>query len=190
MSEHNKYFERHFLTNMKSTVIPSDNNNIFLKPFERNKHSLTRVLRWENDPHTSKYLFDGGAEKDIFEILKTYKDYPHQKDKLIFEICEKDRPIGIITLENINFIKKFALMSIYIGETDRQKNGIANIATKALFKVCKNQGLRSIFGVIYNNNVVSKAFSNVFVSSPAISLKPDDNGNEKSLYYVDLVNFK
>lgn len=92
-----------------------------------------RWYQWFSDREITQYLGDRywpntiEMQRDFFESNKT------QREKLILSICHKenDEHIGVCSLASINWVHRFAELSLIIGEK-KYRNGLFAIETVSL----------------------------------------------------------
>jgi RimJ/RimL family protein N-acetyltransferase len=100
---------------------------------------------WFNNPKVRKYLF-GDLRYRLPNTLEEIKKWfePQQdglKDKIHFEIWHKNdnKPLGLIGLAYIDWIDRWGVAYIFIGDTDYWGHNIAGETTELLFKYAFNE---------------------------------------------------
>lgn len=128
-------------------------NDVFLRPIEYS--DLEYLFKWRNDKEIFMQLGGGYFPTSKTEMEK-WMDNFCKKDlnnpKFIIEFEKK--PVGFISINNINYINRSGDLGIYIGELDFQGKGIATKALTSLELFAKKQlNLRKIKLLMNGNNI-------------------------------------
>lgn len=106
-------------------------DRIYLSP--RNEEDVEIFTQWLNDFNTTDYI---GRSSNVVTLSgeKEYLQKPMADNARNFAIInlENDKMIGTVGLENINFIDRYAVLGIFIGDKDFRNNGYGSEAIKLL----------------------------------------------------------
>lgn len=88
------------------------------------EHEL--ILTWRNSPNIRQYMFNNGLieRNEHNNFLKKLK---HRKDSIYWLAYVDNEPIGVISLQNINYEKKQAEWGIYIGPDEMRGKGYGKL---------------------------------------------------------------
>jgi len=104
--------------------------NISLRSIRKNDLELVR--KWRNDKNVNRFmdyrkLIDPDSQLIWFNNLDPGKDF-------YFLICDKEKPVGVLNLKNINWVERTAEAGIFIGDASSQNTTIPVKATVLLMK--------------------------------------------------------
>lgn len=137
--------------------------NIFLSPLLHD-HDLRDYISWINDQETTLYMESGRFPQTVGS-LKEYIDSFRAKSGMLLGIFmnEDKTHIGNITLQNIDWINRFAEIGILIGNEKYRGKGYSKEAIKLVADhAFKRLNLRKIYaGMIEGNEISKKAFGSV-----------------------------
>jgi [ribosomal protein S5]-alanine N-acetyltransferase len=119
-------------------------------------------LQWFKDPEVTRFLEINKTKNDVNSLndLITYvKKFENNKDYL-FGIFDKDKHVGNITINSINFQRGTFDMGYLIGDKDYWglRAGEAGLVSGLRFAF-DELGLRKIFGGIYSTNRTARFLS-------------------------------
>jgi len=118
--------------------------------------------RWMNDPDVNQYLETRYIPQSFENIKRYVENLDGQTNEIFFAIClkEKNQHIGNIKLGPINWIHRFADISLVIGEKNYWRKGIATEAIRLVSNFAfKTVNLRKLKAGCYALNIGSaKAF--------------------------------
>lgn len=148
-----------------------DNRDDF-QPFIKGKRIYLREVRisdvnenyyrWLNDPEITRYLEIRYMPRSLENIRRFVEGMDGKPDELFLAIClvENDRHIGNIKLGPINWIHRFADISLLIGERSCWGKGLATEAIGILAGFAFNVlNLNKLRAGCYSANIASaKAF--------------------------------
>ncbi len=114
---------------------------------------------WLNDPDVNQYLETRYIPRSKANILQFVKNMDGKDNEILFAICIKanDRHIGNIKIGPINWIHRFADISLLIGDKNYWGKGIATHAIKLITDFGFNTlNLHKLRAGCYENNIGSK----------------------------------
>ena len=128
---------------------------VYLRPII--KKDITFLNKWKNDEETYMYL-GGGYMPTSIDLQEKWLDemIDTTGNNKRFLICDnKDTPIGMVGLYNINFIHRTCEIGIYIGNKDAKGKGYGSEACRLIEKFAKEYlNLRKIkLSVVSDNKV-------------------------------------
>lgn len=115
--------------------------------------------RWMNDPDVNQYLETRYIPQSIDNIRRFVESKDGKTDEIFLAIClkENDQHIGNIKLGPINWIHRFADISLLIGEKKYWGQGIASEAIRVLSTFAFNVlNLKKIKAGCYEDNIGSR----------------------------------
>ena len=126
---------------------------------ELERDDIKRINKWRNDPDLIACL--GAPYRYINEDVDSdwYDKYIHARDNSVrCAIVCTDKPenvLGLISLMDINYINRSAVLHIMIGSKENRGKGIGRFAVKAMIgHAFNNLNLRRVeLGVLENNDV-------------------------------------
>jgi RimJ/RimL family protein N-acetyltransferase len=120
--------------------------------------------RWLNDPEVNQFLETRYSPRSTENIAAFVKSMDSNFDELFLAICvkEKNRHIGNIKLGPINWIHRFADISLVIGDKEYWRKGIGTEAIGLITMYAFNSiNLNKVRAGCYEENIGSiKAFEN------------------------------
>jgi RimJ/RimL family protein N-acetyltransferase len=128
------------------------------------KDAVGKWHEWFSDEETTKYLVDRfwpNSKEAQLEYLKSLKD----KNRLNLAIVTKsdDEHIGVVSLSSINWVHRYADVTIILGEKKYQKGVYALEAFSLILKIAfLRLNLRTIKSGFVNSNITSKTMHRVF----------------------------
>lgn len=111
-------------------------DRIYLSPKGASDDEIQKFTEWMNDFEVTDYIGRSGnlitliGEKDYLENIA--KDSKNRNFDII--TLNDNKLIGTVSLENINFIEKSAILGIFIGDKDFRNNGYGKEAIKLLLE--------------------------------------------------------
>jgi RimJ/RimL family protein N-acetyltransferase len=148
-----------------------------LLPLE--KKFLDIVSKWNYDPEVSLYFSKRpplSPNQQLLWLNKTLQD--SSKKKFIIMHQEAKKPVGLVSLMNINLNEKQAEFGITIGEKQYWGTGVAAAASNMMmhdaFQIMQLQ--RLYLNVFENNSRAIHFFSSLGFEKTGLS-KTDDEGN-------------
>jgi len=126
--------------------------------------ALGRWHEWFSDEQITKYLADRfwpNSKDAQIEFLKSLGD----RSRLVLSIVtiENDRHIGVVSLSSINWIHRYADVTIVIGEKDYNKGAYSIEAFSLILKVAFiRMNLRTIKSGYANSNEASRTIHRIF----------------------------
>ena len=126
--------------------------------------ALGRWHEWFSDEETTKYLgerFWPNTKGTQLEFLKSLGD----RSRLALSVVtkEKDEHIGVVSLSCINWVHRYALVAIVIGEEEYRKGVYAIEAFSLILKVAFIRlNLRAVKGSYAKSNEASRNLHRLF----------------------------
>ena len=126
--------------------------------------ALGRWHEWFSEEQTTKYLADRfwpNSKDTQLEFLKSLGD----RNRLVLSIVtiEKNQHIGVVSLSSINWVHRYADVTIVIGEKDYNKATYSIEAFSLILKVAFIRlNLRTIKSGYANSNEASRRIHRVF----------------------------
>lgn len=111
-------------------------DRIYLSPKGTSDDEIQKFTEWMNDFEVTDYIGRSGnlitliGEKDYLENIA--KDSKNRNFDII--TLNDNKLIGTVSLENINFIERSAILGIFIGDKDFRNNGYGKEAIKLLLE--------------------------------------------------------
>ena len=111
-------------------------DRIYLSPKGASDDEIQKFTEWMNDFEVTNYIGRSGnlitliGEKDYLENIA--KDSKNRNFDII--TLNDNKLIGTVSLENINFIERSAILGIFIGDKDFRNNGYGTEAIKLLLE--------------------------------------------------------
>lgn len=111
-------------------------DRIYLSPKGASDDEIQKFTEWMNDFEVTDYIGRSGnlitliGEKDYLENIA--KDSKNRNFDII--TLNDNKLIGTVSLENINFIERSAILGIFIGDKDFRNNGYGKEAIKLLLE--------------------------------------------------------
>jgi len=140
-----------------------DGNSIYLRTVQK-KDVTIRYLSWLNDPEVNQFLETRFTPQTIEGIEEYVNQVSYDKSTFFFAIFYKktNEHIGNIKLGPINWIHKFAEISLFIGEKKYWNKRLATEAIKIISSFAfRKLNLHKLTAGAYANNLGSiKAFKN------------------------------
>jgi ribosomal-protein-alanine N-acetyltransferase len=141
-----------------------EGNGIYLREV-RASDVNENYYRWMNDPEVTQYLETRYIPQSMENIRRYVERMEGKTDEIFLAIClkESDQHIGNIKLGPINWIHRFADISLVIGEKEFWGKGLASEAIRLLAKFAFNiLNLQKLKAGYYEKNIGSKkAFEKV-----------------------------
>ena len=109
---------------------------IYLSPKGASDDEIQKFTEWMNNFEVTDYIGRSGniitliGEKDYLENIA--KDSKNRNFDII--TLNDNKLIGTVSLENINFIERSAILGIFIGDKDFRNNGYGTEAIKLLLE--------------------------------------------------------
>lgn len=123
-----------------------------------NKDHLNQYVKWANDHevrHYSRITFPFTRE-DYKKFIEQEQGRPRKK--IQFEVWHKEdsKPIGILELDDINYVNRNASIAYIIGEISYWNKGYATEAGKMLIEYGFNElNLNKLVACVYSPNIGS-----------------------------------
>jgi RimJ/RimL family protein N-acetyltransferase len=141
-----------------------EGDNIYLR--EVNESDVgDNYYNWLNDPEINQYLETRYFPNSKTNILQFVKNMDGLSGEILFAICERqtDKHIGNIKLGPINWIHRYADISLLIGDKDYWGKGIATESIRLVTEFgFYTLNLHKLKAGCYENNIGSmKAFEKV-----------------------------
>lgn len=111
-------------------------DRIYLSPKGASDDEIQKFTEWMNNFEVTDYIGRSGniitliGEKDYLENIA--KDSKNRNFDII--TLNDNKLIGTVSLENINFIERSAILGIFIGDKDFRNNGYGTEAIKLLLE--------------------------------------------------------
>jgi len=137
---------------------------IFLQPLSP-EHNLDEYLSWINDQETTLYM-GSGRFPQTRDSLKIYIDsFKNSKNGMLLGIFlnKGSKHIGNITLQQIDWLNRFAEIGIFIGNKKFRGKGYSKEAiTLVVEHAFRKMNLMKIYaGMIEGNEISRKAFESI-----------------------------
>ena len=128
-------------------------NRLYLRPLDH--ADIENLVRWFHDPEVNRNLLFGhrpmtqkGEEEWIRRANESETDM-----SLVICLKEGDRPIGTVGAHGMNFVHRYALIGIMIGEKDQWSKGYGTEALGLLIDhLFKKMNLRRIELEVFEDN--------------------------------------
>lgn len=132
--------------------------NTKLRAVEDDDH--IKISSWQNDLELRRKINIGVPLPISLEEMKDYKIfYDCNSDPYTFCIEVKKKPIGIATLQNLQYKNSNIHLGIYIGEKKEREKGYAKEALHMLLDIAfKEMNLNKIIISVLSNNEISLNF--------------------------------
>ena len=111
-------------------------DRIYLSPKGTSEEEIEKFTKWMNDFEVTDYI-GRTSQLMTLEEEKTFLENMSKTDEVRnFSIIElnSDKLIGTIGLEHINWIKRNAVLGIFIGDNEFRNNGYGTEAIKLLLE--------------------------------------------------------
>lgn len=125
---------------------------IFLKKLNHKIHANKEYLKWMNDFEIHKYTEQKYKKHKLEDIKKFIIDKNKSKNEFLYGIFYKKKHIGNIKLGPINFNHKRADISLFVGNKDYMKKGLAALAVKKIISIAKKKGIKKLKAGVYIMN--------------------------------------
>lgn len=141
--------------------------------------ALGKWHEWFSDEQTTKYLADRfwpNSREAQLEFFKSLGD----KSRLVLSVVSKsnDEHIGVVSLSSINWVHRYADVTIVIGEKNYNKGAYSIEAFGLILKVAfLRLNLRTVKSAYANSNDASRTIHSVFKFTKV--------GEYKNLLYID-----
>ena len=111
-------------------------DRIFLSPVGTSNEEVEKFTEWMNDFKVTDYIGRSGNITTIIGERDWLENSSKNTESRIFDIIElKDNKlIGVISLENFNWIERSAVLGIFIGDRDFRNNGYGAEAINLLLE--------------------------------------------------------
>ena len=111
-------------------------DRIFLSPVGTSNEEVEKFTEWMNDFQVTDYIGRSGNITTIIGERDWLENSSKNTESRIFDIIElKDNKlIGVISLENFNWIERSAVLGIFIGDRDFRNNGYGAEAINLLLE--------------------------------------------------------
>lgn len=128
---------------------------IILRPIEQ--EDLNYLVKWRNDEDIFSQLGGGYFPVSKTEMAQWMPNFcKNDKANVRFIIQMENKPVGYISLTNINYINRNAELGIYLGEQNCRGKGIASQALKQLESFASNHlGLFKIKLLVNSKNTAA-----------------------------------
>ena len=109
---------------------------VYLAPITASEEEIVKFTNWMNDFAISDYIITSSAiytalgEKDYLESAA--RDHNNRSFNIV--AVEKDRLIGSITLKDINWVNRSAVLGIFIGDADFRAHGYGTEAVNLILE--------------------------------------------------------
>lgn len=141
-------------TKLELPEILGDPNGVNIRPIS--KEDIPELLEWMNNPMIQATLVSGEAktfEED--KLLKEIESLSESAPKgITYTVYLKDRIIGRVRLQNINWSALNASGSLFIGPVaDLRGKGYGSQAAKLRTELAKKIGLKTLYSRVFENNI-------------------------------------
>ncbi len=111
-------------------------DRIFLSPVDTSNEEIEKFTEWMNDFKVTDYIGRSGYITTVIGEKEWLENTAKNTESRIFDIIElKDNKlIGVISLENFNWIERSAVLGIFIGDRDFRNNGYGAEAINLLLE--------------------------------------------------------
>lgn len=111
-------------------------DRIFLSPVGTSNEETEKFTEWMNDFKVTDYIGRSGYITTVIGEKEWLENTAKNTESRIFDIIElKDNKlIGVISLENFNWIERSAVLGIFIGDRDFRNNGYGAEAINLLLE--------------------------------------------------------
>ena len=111
-------------------------DRIFLSPVGTSNEEVEKFTEWMNDFKVTDYIGRSGYITTVIGEKEWLENTAKNTESRIFDIIElKDNKlIGVISLENFNWIERSAVLGIFIGDRDFRNNGYGAEAINLLLE--------------------------------------------------------
>ncbi|MBH09578.1 MAG: hypothetical protein CMG74_04340 [Candidatus Marinimicrobia bacterium] len=142
---------------------------------------------WFSDEEITKYLTERHWPNSQDTQLDFYKSLKDNKEKLVLSIIDKgnDKHIGIISLSGINWVHRYAEISVVIGDKDYNHGTVLTESFALMLKIAFTKlNLLNLMSAYAESNEKSKVLHRLFKFKQGGCLKNFLFINEK---YEDLI---
>lgn len=133
----------------------SEDIKITFRPHDQS--DIPYRVKWLNDREINLYVGGNGESEENTSVEKQqewFNKYSSNESKKFYTISARMKPIGIVGLSHIDYIKKEASLFIIIGEKEFQSRGIGKKAVKYIIDYGFNiLGLSTIVSEVYEKNI-------------------------------------
>ena len=151
-------------------------------------------VRWMNDPNINRYMETWHFPHTRANIEQYVKDHTDNRNEPFFAIFKKEfmgSHIGNIKLGPINWIHRYADISLFMGEKDLWGQGYAteaiNLVTEYAFKKLNLHKVKS--GIYYDNKGSLRAFQKAgFKIEATLPKHVWFNGDYQDIWLVGRIN--
>lgn len=111
-------------------------DRIFLSPVGTSNEEIEKFTEWMNDFQVTDYIGRSGNITTIIGERDWLENSSKNTESRIFDIIElKDNKlIGVISLENFNWIERSAVLGVFIGDRNFRNNGYGPEAINLLLE--------------------------------------------------------
>ena len=111
-------------------------DRIFLSPVGTSNEEVEKFTEWMNDFQVTDYIGRSGNITTIIGERDWLENSSKNTESRIFDIIElKDNKlIGVISLENFNWIERSAVLGVFIGDRNFRNNGYGPEAINLLLE--------------------------------------------------------
>ena len=111
-------------------------DRIFLSPVGTSNEEIEKFTEWMNDFQVTDYIGRSGNITTIIGERDWLENSSKNTESRIFDIIElKDNKlIGVISLENFNWIERSAILGVFIGDRNFRNNGYGPEAINLLLE--------------------------------------------------------
>lgn len=111
-------------------------DRIFLSPVDTSNEEIEKFTEWMNDFKVTDYIGRSGYITTVIGEKEWLENTAKNTESRIFDIIElkNNKLIGVISLENFNWIERSAVLGIFIGDRDFRNNGYGAEAINLLLE--------------------------------------------------------
>ena len=160
---------------------------------ELSRNDVVFVNKWRHDRTVSDML--GGAFRylDLELDEQWFEDYLKNRDNQVrcaISIDDRQEPVGVVYLLNIDQVNRSAEFAIMIGNTDYQGRGIGTSATQRMLEhAFLNLNLKRVYlTVLTDNQAAIKLYQKVgFIEEGTLREAVFKNGQYKNMLMMSML---
>ena len=111
-------------------------DRIYLSPKGASDEEIEKFTEWMNDFQVTDYIGRSGQITTLLGEKEYLENSAKNTDNRNFDIIDltTDKLVGTVGLEEFNWIKRSAVLGIFIGENDYRSNGYGTEAIKLILE--------------------------------------------------------
>lgn len=127
----------------------------FVNILDVDEDLIEQVRKWRNSKNVSKYMYTNHYI-DKEEHQRWIKKLKTQKNAKTWIIKYENKPIGLVSLSDIDYKNKTTDWGFYIADESIRGKGIGTIALQKLISIVFDEmKLNKMHTIVFNNNIVA-----------------------------------